>query len=141
MFERILKLIQSAPAEPEALDPPDAQLAIGTLLVRVAMADDAYLFSEVEQIDLILAKVFNLKPLDAAKYRAKCETLSSKLPPAADLARVVRDGVSYEQRSEIVDALWNVANADGFTHESEAEMVETVKRQLGIEQEGAEHAS
>ncbi|SPF81045.1 TerB family tellurite resistance protein [Pseudoprimorskyibacter insulae] len=140
MFERILKLLHAPPKKPAPLGELDAQAAVGTLLVRVAMADDAYLFQEVEQIDKVLCDAYGMKPLEAAKFRARCERFGRELPANADLAAVVRDGVSYDDRRALIDALWRIAQADGFTHESEAELVELVVEQIGVSHEDSEAA-
>ena len=84
MFERILALFDKAvPTTP--LPPADAKYALGALMVRTAMADKAYLFQEVEEIDRVLARMYGLKPLEAAKMRAQCERLEHELPKTADL--------------------------------------------------------
>ncbi|MEM9639364.1 MAG: TerB family tellurite resistance protein, partial [Pseudomonadota bacterium] len=72
MFER---LFPRRKPDPKPLPQPNAQLALGALLVRVAMADRNYQASEVGQIDRILAATFDLKQLEAAKLRATCEAL------------------------------------------------------------------
>lgn len=140
MFEKIRKLIHSPPKRVEPLGDLDAQIAVGTLLVRVAMADHAYLFQEVEQIDKVLSKAYGMKALEAAKFRAKCERFSRELPTDADLTKLVREGVAYEERRSLVEALWRVAKADGFTHDSEADLVESIVSQLGVSQEDSDAA-
>lgn len=132
MFERLQQIFQRKTMPPAPLPEPDARLALGTLLVRVAMADNAYLFEEVEQIDRILATAYGLRPLDAAKMRATCERLALELPKDTDLAALVREGVSYEHRLEKAEALWRVVLADGLADARETELVELIETQLGI---------
>ena len=62
MLERLFP--RRAPS-PKPLPQPNAQLALGALLVRVALANRQYLAAEVAQIDKILSATFSLKPLDA----------------------------------------------------------------------------
>lgn len=140
MFERLLRHFQSPPKDPMPLPEMDARHALGTLLVRVAMADKAYLFEEVEQIDRILAKAYGLKPLEAAKMRADCERLAFALKGDADLAAVIRDSVAYEHRLEKVAALWQVVLADGVTDDREAALMDLIENQMGIDRDHSDQA-
>ena len=132
MFERLLARLHKTAPKPDPMPQPDAQIALGTLLVRVAMADRAYLFEEVEQIDRVLAHAFGLKPLEAAKLRASCERFSDQLPDDTNLADLIRDEVDYAHRLEMVEGLWAVAHADRVTHVREAEIIRLVEDELGI---------
>jgi uncharacterized tellurite resistance protein B-like protein len=137
MFERILALFDRAvPTTP--LPPADAKYALGALMVRTAMADQAYLFQEVEEIDRVLAKMYGLKPLDAAKMRAQCEKLEHQLPKTEDLTAILTETVSPEDREAVVAALWDVAYADGDRHVSELSFISQIAEQLGISEERCE---
>lgn len=110
MFERLFPRRKTSP---KPLPQPNAQLALGALLVRVALADRDYQASEVGQIDRILSATFNLKPLDAAKLRATCEALERHAPGTPEFAQILRDEVEYADRKALADAMWSVALADG----------------------------
>ena len=112
MFERILALFDASVPRTQ-LPPADAKFAIGALLVRSAMADRAYLFQEGEEIDRVLAKMYDLNAVEAAKMRAQCELLEHDLPQTSDLARILTDKISREKRERVVAALWGVVYADG----------------------------
>ncbi len=139
MFERLLTLFNS-PAPRQALPEPDAKLALGTLLVRTAMADKAYVFEEVQQIDKILAAANALNPIEAARMRATCEELARQLPDDTDLAVIIRDSVDYAERLGTVEALWRVVLADGVTDTREAALVDLVEDQLGVARSDSEAA-
>ena len=70
MFERLKSFFHRVAPPPAPLPELDAAHALGALLVKVALVDDAYLFEEVEEIDHILAEAYGLKPLAAARMRA-----------------------------------------------------------------------
>ena len=129
MFERLF-----AKRHPEPLPQPDAQLALGALLVRVAFADHEYRAAEVGQIDRILAATFNLKPLDAAKLRATCEALERHAPGTPEYARILREEVDYADRKALADAMWSVALADGERDDAEETMLEQIEAALGLTQ-------
>ncbi|MEO9651500.1 MAG: TerB family tellurite resistance protein [Roseobacter sp.] len=129
MFERLFPRRKS---DRKPLPQPNAQLALGALLVRVAFADRHYQASEVGQIDRILAATFNLKPLDAAKLRATCEALERDAPGTPEFARILKDEVAYQDRKALADAMWSVALADGERDDSEEEMLQSIEAALGL---------
>lgn len=138
----MLKELLSIFANPEPPSTPmpdaDAQHALGALLVRVAKADKAYLFSEIEQIDLLLSDLFDLNPVEAARMRAGCEKLEEAMPDTPDLARILRSGISDPDKDRFIAGLWRVSEADGFRHESETEVVALASQALGMAPERAE---
>lgn len=131
MFERLTAFFKSN--TPEPLPELDARLAMGVLLVRVAKADNTYLFEEITEIDRILSQAHDLNPVEAAKMRATCEKLAASIDDDDELADLVRDSVDYDQRRDKVAALWAVAHADGITDEREAALIDLVERVLGVE--------
>lgn len=137
MLEKLIHFF-TGPEQKKPLPEPDANLAMGALLVRVAKADDRVLVSELEQIDRILAARNGLNPLEAAQMRATCENLERALPETAEFARILRDAVSYTERRAIVVSLWQVALADGIKHEQETLLVDVIEDMLGV---SADHSA
>ena len=137
MFER---LFSRKKAHPKPLPQPDAQLALGALLVRVALADREYRAAEVGQIDRILAATFDLKPLDAAKLRATCEALERHAPGTPEFAQILQDEVDYPDRKALGDAMWSVALADGERDDAEEAALTEIETALGLSQEDIDTA-
>jgi len=129
MFERLFP--RRAP-EPQPLPQPNAQLALGALLVRVAFADEQYRAAEIGQIDRILAQTFDLNPIDAAKLRAICEKLERDAPGTPEFAAILRQEVDYADRKALGDAMWSVALADGHRHEQEEIQLTAIETALGL---------
>jgi len=129
MLERLFP--RRAPS-PKPLPQPNAQLALGALLVRVALANREYLAPEVAQIDRVLAATFTLKPLDAAKLRAECEALERDAPGTPEFTQILRDEVSYDDRKALADAMWAVAMADGKRDEDEELQLLAIETALGL---------
>jgi uncharacterized tellurite resistance protein B-like protein len=125
---------------PRPLPQPNAQLALGALLVRVALANRTYVLSEVAQIDKVLAATFTLKPLDAAKLRAECEALERHAPGTPEFAQILRDEVPYAERKALADAMWAVATADGKRDESEELQLLAIETALGLTDDDIETA-
>ena len=132
MFERLMARLHRDTPPKEPLATPDARMALGILLVRLAMVDRAYLFEEVEEIDRVLARAFDLRALEAAKMRARCEDTARRLPKDVDLAQIVHDSVDYAHRLDAVAALWSVALSDHMTDDREAEMIHLIETRLGV---------
>ncbi|MGB7243051.1 MAG: TerB family tellurite resistance protein [Sulfitobacter sp.] len=129
MFDR---LFPRRKPDPQPLPEPDAQLALGALLVRVALADRTYRASEVAQIDQILAATFDLKPLDAAKLRATCEALERHAPGTPEFAKILREEVDYADRKSLSDAMWSVTLADGRRDDLEEDVLHAIEDALGL---------
>ncbi|UWR25371.1 TerB family tellurite resistance protein [Sulfitobacter sp. S223] len=137
MLERLFP--RRAPS-PRPLPQPNAQLALGALLVRVALANRQYLASEVAQIDRILAATFKLKPLEAAKLRAECEALERHARGTPEFAKILRDEVAYADRKALGDAMWLVAMADGRRDEDEELQLLAIETALGLTDKDIESA-
>jgi len=95
MFERILSILRAPAADFTAMPEADARHALGALLVRVAKADGAYLFQEIEEIDHLLADLYDLNAVEAARMRAECEKLEEAMPDTNELAHILSDN-SYD---------------------------------------------
>ncbi len=129
MLERLFP--RRAPS-PKPLPQPNAQLALGALLVRVALANRQYLATEVAQIDKTLSATFGLKPLDAAKLRAECEALERDAPGTPEFAQILRDEVDYADRKALGHAMWTVAMADGRRDNDEEVQLLAIETALGL---------
>jgi len=130
MLTRILNLLKGHPSEP--LPEPDARLALGALMVRVAKADDNYQSREIARIDALLARMNALGPVDSAKMRATCEKIEAEAPSTRKFALLIRETVSFEARIEAYEALWHVMLADGAPGDAEMAIVAQVREALGL---------
>ena len=130
MFADFLKRL-TAP-EPAPLADTDARLALTALLVRVARTDDLYEDSEKARIDRITAARYGLSPFEATKLRADAEVLESEAPDTVRFTDAIKDAVPYEDRVGVIEALWQVALADGERDAEEDALLRMVARFLGI---------
>ena len=129
MFER---LFPKRPKETKPLPEPTPQLALGALLVRIAMADRDYQAAEVGAIDKILSGTFDLKPLEAAKLRATCEALERHAPGTPEFADILRASVPYADRLGLALAMWQVLLADGEHAVLEENTLHQIETAMGI---------
>ncbi|WP_299150360.1 TerB family tellurite resistance protein [uncultured Tateyamaria sp.] len=129
MFER---LFPKRPRTTQPLPEPTPQLALGALLVRIAMADSDYQAAEVGAIDKILSGTFELKPLEAAKLRATCEALERHAPGTPEFAEILRDTVPYADRLGLALSMWQVLLADGEHAAIEEDSLHQIEAAMGI---------
>ena len=123
------RIFSRRPATPEPLPELNARLALGALLVRVAMADKVY---TAEEIDRIMAKSYDLNPIEAARLRAICEKLEKRAPGTEEFAQLIMHKVPYIERLQIVGALWDVVLADGVRDDDEEDTLHLIETTLGI---------
>jgi uncharacterized tellurite resistance protein B-like protein len=118
---------------PHSLPPLDARMALGALLVRVAKADNSYVFAEIARIDRVLGLRYGLNPVDAAKLRATCEAIEHEAPDTVRFTRAIKEAVPYEDRESVIEAMWEIVLADGTRDAEEDALLRMVAPLLGIE--------
>lgn len=138
MLERILHAF-SVP-KPSPLPEPDAKLALGALMVRVARADRHYELLEIQRIDRLLARLYRLGPIEAAKMRALCERLEHAAPDTAHFGHVIRETVSHEARVSAIEALWEVVLSDGESQPEELQVLDAAREAMGLSQTDSDAA-
>ena len=140
MFENLLAFFRN-PADAKyktSLPQADARHAVGALLVRAAKADHSYLFEEITLIDKVLAERNGLNPVEAAKMRAACEKLERNMPATQDIADILKDAVSVDEKEATLLALWRVVFADGIKREEEDLVLHQIEEILGVSRERAQ---
>ena len=118
--------------EPQPLPEPDARTALAALLVRVARADGDYASEEVAQIDRILVTRYELSPFEATRLRREAEALEAEAPDTVRFTRALKDAVAYEDRTQLVESLWEIVLADGERDPEENALLRTVAPLLGV---------
>jgi len=114
------------------LPEPDEKLALGALLVRVAKSDRNYNVKEIQRIDRIFQKMYALNAVAAAKMRATCEKLEEHAPHMDVFSEMIREGVDFDDRLAALEAMWQVALADGHEKPEELEVMDRAKLALGL---------
>ncbi len=137
MFDRLLALFNNPESYETPLPESDARHAMGTLMVRAAQADQAYLFEEIELIDRVLAERNGLNPVEAAKMRAACERLEEEMPDTDALAGMLKTAIGTEEAEATLRALWRVVFADGIKHDEEDKILHQIELVLGVSPERA----
>ena len=130
MLNSLMKILSGE--SQESLPEPDARLALGALLVRVARSDGEYHATEIAMIDKVLAARFSLSPFETATLRGQAEALEAEAPDTVRFTRAVKDGVPYEDRVGVIEALWQVVLADGHRDHEESGLLRLVADLLGV---------
>ena len=130
MFSDMLRRLM-APA-PAPLPAHDTDLALAALLVRVARADRSYAPAEMARIDRVLMARRGLSPFEAAGLRAEAEQVEAEAPDTVRFTRAIKEAVPYEDRSAVMEALWDVALADAGRDAEEDALIRLVANLLGV---------
>ena len=127
------KLFQAfRPPQHDNLPDPDAELALGALMVRVAQADRDYKLEEISLIDRILARLYQHNAIEAANVRATCEKLHAAAPETDTFGKLIRETTDLQERLSALDALWEVVLADGKSDEGEIKILEEARGAMGL---------
>ena len=130
MLNSLMNLLNGSTTD--KMPEPDARLAMAALLVRIARTDGHYAQSEVSQIDQTLTKRYGLTPIEAEGLRVEAEALEAEAPDTVRFTRAIKDGVPYEDRLGVLEALWQVVLADGHRDDHENALLRMVADLLGI---------
>lgn len=110
----------------------DARLAMTALLVRVAKANWDYAAVEIDRIDAILCQRYGLDRAAAVELRLEAEVVEADANDTVQFTRSIKDAVVYEDRSSVMEALWDLVLADGVRDSEEDAVLRLIAPLLGI---------
>lgn len=131
MLDKLLQFLNpTPPAEP--LPEEEGRVALAALLVHAARADGDYAPEEVRRIDRILATRFGLSPFEAARLRVEGEAAEANAVDLHRFSQAIKRAVPHEERLAVIEAVWQIAYADGAEAAEEAGLVRRLCGLLGI---------
>lgn len=130
MLTEFLKRLTATDSAP--FPEPDARLALAALLVRIARADGTYTPEERKRIDRILALRYGLEGVTLDELRRQAEEIEAEAPDTVRFTRAIKEGVPYEDRVQVVEALWEIVLADGTRDDEEDALLRLVAPMLGV---------
>ena len=130
MFADFLRRLTGPDAQ--RLPQPDASLALAALLVRIARTDGDYAPAEKSRIDRVLALREGLTPEAAQALRTQAEALEAEAPDTVRFTRAIKEAVPLDHRVSIVEAMWEVALADGRHDNAEDNAMRLIVDLLGV---------
>jgi uncharacterized tellurite resistance protein B-like protein len=125
LFERLLKG-GAAPASPD-----DSRLAMAALMVRLARSDGSYSGAERLQIERFLASHYDVDARTVEEIMSEAEAQERSAPDTVRFTRIVKDAVPYEDRTDVVEALWRLAILEGIDA-NERSFLRLVSNLLGV---------
>jgi uncharacterized tellurite resistance protein B-like protein len=117
---------------PEPLTDVEARIPLTALLVRIARSDNDYAASEMIRIEEIAQNRFGLSKTEASQLRADAEQFESEAPDTVRFTRAIKEAVPYEARIDVIEALWQVALADGERDQHEDALIRLAANLLGV---------
>ena len=109
-----------------------ARQALAALMVRIAKSDDDYAIAECERIDAVLSVLYSLPAAEASALRLQAETLEADAPDTVRFTRAIKEEVPYDERFDVVRALWQVVLADGERYHEEDALMRLLASLLGV---------
>ena len=106
--------------------PDELELALTALLIEAAYSDDHFDEAERAVIARLLERRFNLSPSDACSLLAKGETVAVESAELFHFTRIINERLSFEERIQLVEMLWEVAYADRVLDEYEDSLLRRV---------------
>ena len=91
----------------------DTKLAASALLVEVAVVDRDFNAAERDRIIQFVKSKFSLEETVASQLISRAEAQVEGSVQLYGITAALRQGLSYEDRVELMECLWTVAYADG----------------------------
>ena len=121
-----------ASKSPDSTRDISASQAMAALMVRIAKSDDDYSTTEIARIDAVLGLLYSLTADQAADLRRTAEALEAEAPDTVRFTRAIKEEVPYEERFNVVRALWQVVLADGARDAEEDALMRLLASLLGV---------
>jgi uncharacterized tellurite resistance protein B-like protein len=104
----------------------ELQFAAAALMMEAARMDDAIGQRERARIEELVRARFGLSAEEAAGLMARAETATAGASHHYDYVRAIVDHCPPEERTWIIELMWEVAYADGELHELEANLLRRI---------------
>jgi len=123
MLNRIKSIFAANGTNAGQAQQDDLKLASAALLVEAAVLDGEFDDAERATIERLLIDHFSLSTAEVTKLITDAEATVADANELYTLARTVKDGVDLDERTAIIEMLWEVAYADGEVHDYESNLV------------------
>ncbi len=104
----------------------ELQLALAALLIEAADSDHHFDAAERAVIAQLLERRFKLSHSEAAALLVAGEREADRAVELFHFTRIINERLSFEQRVELVEMLWEVAYADGVLDQYEDSLLRRV---------------
>jgi uncharacterized tellurite resistance protein B-like protein len=104
----------------------ELELALTALLIEAAYSDDHFDGPERAVIARLIERRFNLLPSDVRTLLATGEAAATESVELFHFTRIINERLSYEERVEVIEMMWEVAYADRVLDEYEDSLLRRV---------------
>ncbi|PTX56438.1 putative tellurite resistance protein B-like protein [Litoreibacter ponti] len=130
MLNDFLNRLAGKPETPKTAE--DERLALTALLVRIARSNWDYATTEVDTIDRILERRYGLDANAAADLRHDAEAVEAQANDTVQFTRAIKDNVEFEDREQVIEAMWELVLADGVRDAEEEGILRLIAPLLGV---------
>ena len=136
MIDRLMALFgKDAPADTKQAGKHDAselQLAAAALLVHAAHLDGEFRETESQSVRDVLRSHFDLESGEVEELLEDASKEATESRQLFGFTRVINNALDPEERTKIIEMLWEVAYADGVVHHYESNLVRRVAGLLHV---------
>jgi len=132
MLARLRRFVQQLSAPQIHFGDDDARLAWAALLVHCSGVDGSSSAVEQERLREVLARTFKLPDADLKILVADAVAVEQEAVDLYRFTSVLKREMSEAQRIAVIESLWEIAYADGRSHEFEENLVWRVAELLGV---------
>jgi uncharacterized tellurite resistance protein B-like protein len=134
MFDALRDFIQRLGGEAETrhFADDDVRLALAALLVHSMVIDGVVSPEERAKLRDLLSRNFGLTGADLDLLVADAAAAESEAVDLYRFTSVLRRQMSHDERIRVIENLWEIAYADGTSHEFEENLVWRVAGLLGV---------
>src|ERR1700757_5539661 len=104
----------------------ELELALTALLIEAAYSDNHFDRRERAVIARLIERRFNLLPSDVRALLATGEAAATESVELFHFTRIINERLSYEERVELIEMMWEVAYADRVLDEYEDSLLRRV---------------
>jgi len=130
--EEILRLLEGPASDAEVPGFNRETVAAAALLVECARIDSEFSEEERESVQHIVQEFFDLDPQLAEMLVGIAEKRFDEVWDDWLFTQAVKKGFDLQKRAELIDRLWEVAQADGVLHRFESFLVQRLAEELDV---------
>lgn len=127
------QLVQPASGKTEAVSEHAVQVATAALLVEMMRADGKVSEDERTAVFQTIQSKFNLTGEETKSLKALAREKAKKATDYYEFTSLIHKGLSYEQKVEIIEHLWEIAFTDKHLDKHEEYMVRKIADLIYVE--------
>jgi len=141
LFSKLAEARKSGASTDAALDGLDrTQVAAAVLMVEVARLDTDYSGSETDRICSIMQREFGMSLEQASELLNTAEARHEEAYTNWLFTKTIKEKAGLEERSKVMEHLWDIAYADGELHELEADLLLRIGQAMELPENERIHA-